>query len=102
MKLFVKPTKSPTIGGVLLGAGVGLGFALFFGWDLLRHFRSTDLGEPFRQHATHFNQLALNFAAFSAFVLKVAFDATFFCLGIFLVIRVAYVTIKYRVRPSSR
>jgi hypothetical protein len=74
------------IAGILITAGVGVGMALFFGWDILRHFPSIDLGEPFRQRATHFNQPVVNFVLFSSFALQMAFDVSFFFLGIGIVI----------------
>jgi hypothetical protein len=93
--------RNATISGLLILAGVGLGFVLFFGWDILRHFPSTDLSEPFRQRANHFDQPAANFIVFSAFVLKIAFDVPLFFLGIFLVIRAALMARKYLTRPTS-
>lgn len=75
---------------------------LVCGWDMLRHFPSTDLGEPFRRSANHFNQPAVNFIVFSAFVWRMALDAFSFFVGVAVVVLAALKAGKLLMRFTSR
>jgi hypothetical protein len=97
----MKP-RNAFIAGILISASVGILMAVFFGWDILRHFPSDNLVEPFHQRATQFNQPATNFVVFSSFVFQMAFDVTFFFVGIAVVVLAAFNAKKYLMRSASR
>jgi hypothetical protein len=96
----MKPTNS-SIGRLLLCAAVGAGMVLICGWDILRHFSSTDLSEPFRRSATHFNQPAVNFVVFSSFVWKMTLDVFSCFVGATIVVLAALKAGKHLVRSAS-
>ena len=97
----MKP-RNAFITGMLVSAGLGILIAVFFGWEIFRHFPSADLAEPFRQRATHFNQPAVNFVVFSSFALQMAMYVTFFFVGIGVTLWAAFTAKKYLMRPTSR
>lgn len=89
------------VAGCLILAGLGVAMAVGSGYLIVEKFPSSDLAEPFRQRANHYNQQGTNFVLFSNFTLYVAFLAAGFFLGIYLIGFAALTTWKYLIRPRS-
>jgi hypothetical protein len=86
---------------MLFIAGVGIVTTAISGWEIVTHFPSSDLAEPFRQRATRFNQQGTNFIVFTTFVLRMALHVTFFAVGISLIGFSAFTAKKHLLRPRS-
>jgi cytosine/uracil/thiamine/allantoin permease len=83
-------------------AGIGVVMASISGWLIVEKFPSSDLFEPFRDRATHYNQKGINFFVFSSFVVYMAWQVTGFVLGISLIGFSALTAWRYLIRPLRR
>jgi hypothetical protein len=96
----MKP-RNAMVAGCFILAGLGIVVAAGSGYLIVEKFPSSDLAEPFRQRATHYNQQGTNFVLFSNFTLYVALQAVGFFLGIYLIGFAALTAWKYLIRPRS-
>jgi hypothetical protein len=94
----MKP-RNALIAGCFILAGVGIVMAAISGWLIISKFPSSDLAEPFRQRATHYNQQVTNFVVFSSFVLYLALQVTGVVVGISLIGFSALATWKHLIKP---
>jgi hypothetical protein len=94
----MKP-RNALIAGCFILAGVGTVMAARSGWLIISAFPSSDLAEPFRQRATHYNHQATNFLVFSSFVFDLALQVMGVVVGISLIGMSALTAWKHLIRP---
>ncbi|WP_407179508.1 hypothetical protein [Bradyrhizobium sp. STM 3562] len=94
----MKP-RNAFIAGCFILAGVGIVMAAISGSLIISKLPSSDLAEPFRHRATHYNQQGANFVVFSSFVFYLTLQVAGFVVGISLIGFSALTAWKHLIRP---